>query len=416
MTYPESVAGWAAHAPSDVVKIPNGDLPMGIVACGDNDPRLGATLAWFKDFCASGRRATWVEIPNDAHVRNGKFESFVRDWFAAEAVRRNCKGKGMWCDLGNGEPIASGAACAKANRSWFPSKSVYEKWRNLVADMSRKVEVRRVHTQIKANPTLTLFLMPSTNVSKRVLCLSLLANRPSDVAWLLRKRSRKGTVGSFLDYAEENDMAVVAWGAPRGLWKPRFNWEDLRQDENRHIFRSFGYAANAWCKAMDGLASDFGLPRTGYYMAGSSGAAQFAQRLALHAPERFRAVAIHISSSYDYPLSSARSILWCVTTGENEPGYERSLRFLEAARSNKYPIIYKAYPGLGHADYPFACTLAKTCFAYATEGKSREGLNWTIVADVVNQSRHPRCLADEVPLGFRIFLPDEKVAKAWERF
>ena len=310
MSYPDSVAGWAAHAPSDAVKISKGVVPPGIVACGEDDVRLGATLSWFKDLCAKGGCVTWVEIPRAAHVRSGKFEAFVRKWFVEESARRASKKKGLWCDLGNGEVVDSSTVCAKANQSWFPSRAAYDDWRNLVADMTRRIELRRVNTQAKGSPTLTLFCM-RPHAATNVLCLSLLAHRPSDVGWMLRKRSRKGTVGCFLDYAENHNMAVVAWGAPRGLWKPRFNWDDLRQDENRHISRSFGYAANGWCKAMDGLAADFGLPRSGYYMAGISGAAQFAQRLALHAPERFKAVAIHISSSYDYPLPAARDILWC---------------------------------------------------------------------------------------------------------
>ena len=100
-------------------------------------------------------------------------------------------------------------------------------------------------------------------------------------------------------------------------------------------------------------------------MTGSSGAAQYAQRLALRRPERFLAVHIHVASSFDIPVKGGASLLWCVTTGENEMGYERSRRFFKAARALFYPIVYKAYPGLGHAGSAKVTALGFACFDYA---------------------------------------------------
>ena len=154
-------------------------------------------------------------------------------------------------------------------------------------------------------------------------------------------------------------------------------------------------------------------------MAGFSGSAQFAQRLALHSPGRFRAVAIHIASSYDYPLPAARRILWCVTTGENESGYDRSLKFFNAAKDSGYAMIYKAYPGLGHRDSIQASVLACECFRFAlgtAETIRMDYGRWPSVVDVVNQTVKKRDEESGIPAPFRCYLPNEKIVSAWTKY
>ena len=418
MTYPSRTAGWAALAPSDAVAIRGGGDPPGIVACGSSDGRLGASLSWFKDLRKTGRHVTWVEIPGVAHVRCVAFEAFVRNWFSAVDLHGGVREQGVWVDLGNGALIDGKSSCSQSNRSWLPSKTLYKTWRGLVADDSLPVVSRQVFTQADKCPRLTMFLRRPSGVVSNVLCLSLLANSPSEVEWRLRCRNRWGTVGSFLDFADSNRLAVVAWGAPRGLWKPRYNWDGIGRQENMSLSRAFDHVAKGWEKAMDGFAKKHGIPTGGYLMVGFSGAAQFAQRLALHCPDRFGAVAIHIASSYDYPLPAGGRIVWCVTIGENESGYERSLLFLKAAKANGYSVIYKAYPGLGHQDSALASRLACACFEYLLaidDSRRLDSKAWPFVADVVNQSCYVRARESEVPSAFRSYLPCEKVAAAWKR-
>ena len=58
--------------------------------------------------------------------------------------------------------------------------------------------------------------------------------------------------------------------------------------------------------------------------------------------------------SYDKPTPEAAKVLWCLTIGELEGGYERSKRWVKTVRGMGYPIVYKAIPGLGHAGHPDA--------------------------------------------------------------
>lgn len=420
LAHPSRVAGWAAQSPSDAVAARGGGNPPGIVACGAEDARLGACLSWFKDLRRFGKWVTWVEVPGVAHARSPELERFVRIWFAEESARRRGRDRGVWVDLGDGLPIDGISPCSEANRCWLPSRTVYSAWREMAADGSRRISSRRILTQSPKCPSLTLYLSRPQGATSNVLCLSLLANRASEVEWRLRSRSRRGTVGRFLDFADSNRLAVVAWGAPRGLWRPRRNWDGVDRGEVRRLSSSFGHVAKGWEKAMDGFSEKFGVPRSGCLMAGFSGAAQFAQRLALHCPDRFRAVAVHVASSYDYPLPAGGRILWCVTTGENESGYERSLRFLDAAKRNGYAVVYKAYPGLGHEDSVPACLLACACFRHVLahgDGVRLDCGEWPFVVDVVNQTCGGRRDRErDVPLAFRAYLPDERVAAAWMRY
>ena len=420
INFPAPVAGWAAHAPCDSEEGIHADGPPGIVACGADDFRLGASLSRFQRHRKRDWPVTWIELPGNAHARSPAFEDFVRAWFTAEVSRRKNRCAGVWCDLGNGLLIKEGdSISAKVNRAWFPHEDIYRKWKAIVSDMEKPVVRYRFRTKIQKYPTMTLFLtFPPTNVVQGVFCLSLLANRPDDVEWTLRRRVRQSNVGAMLSFAEKNGLAIVAWGAPRGLWRPHYNWDGLDRDESKSLDRVFDNVAHAWRVSMDKLSERYGFPRSGYLMAGFSGAAQFAQRLALHTPESFASVAIHVSSSYDYPVESGRNILWCVTTGENENGYERSLEFLVAARKNNYSIVYKAYPGLGHTDSSLACALALAVFRHVLKSDGEGGRRiptGAIVADVINQRIVGKDDMIVVPEPFKIELPTEEIAQVWAK-
>ena len=286
-----------------------------------------------------------------------------------------------------------------------------------------------VKTKLKNYEQLTLFLMlPSSGRADGVLCLSLLAKDTDEVrAQLLGTPNRRRSPDHALAFARKHNLAVIAWGAHR-LWDPSRNWDDMPRWEAKKIDADFDLVANAWDAGINHFVKKYGIPPSGYLMRGSSGAAQYAQRLALRRPERFLAVHIHIASSFDVPVKAGASLLWCVTTGENEMGYARSRRFFKAARDLLYPIVYKAYPGLGHEGNAKVTALGVACFEYALAEQARATrLNggkpakpdWAdifassaSVADILNQAIYPKFDYLCVPLEFRMLLP-EAVCKAW---
>lgn len=296
------------------------------------------------------------------------------------------------------------------------------------ASFASDIVSHTVKTNLRGYEQLTLFLMmPPEGRAKGVFCLSLLDKSAEDVRKRLQKTSGHGPVDRALDFARERRFAVVAWGARR-LWDPTRNWDELPRSEANRIDARFDKVANAWNAGINFFVRKYGIPPSGYLMMGSSGAAQYAQRLALRRPERFLAVHAHIASSFDLPVKGGASLLWCVTTGENEMGYERSRQFFKAARDLSYPIIYKAYPGLGHEGSAKVTELGFTCFEFALAEQARATQlaggkfakpDWPrifkssdYVADVFNQSVYPKADAICVPPDFRMSLP-AAIREAW---
>ena len=270
-------------------------------------------------------------------------------------------------------------------------------------------------------PQITLFLRkPSRDVPLRgVLCLCLLGNSPEEIG----KKICTGS-GGWYDFAETNALAIVGWGSRR-LWDPNLNWNELPKDRAREIDRAFDAAAYGWDHAVRWFVQKHGIPESGYLMYGSCGAGQFVQRLALRKPKRFLAVQMNIPGSFDQPIKDGREVLWCLTTGERlDGGYARSLKFLSAVRDLRYPIVYKAYPGLSHGDGTSnQLAMGKAVFDYALAqaeraarlngGKSAKP-DWAdifasagLVADVRNQCVFPVEDYACVPIDFRLLLPDE---------
>lgn len=275
-------------------------------------------------------------------------------------------------------------------------------------------------------PQITLFLRkPSRAVPVRgVLCLCLLGNSPEEIG-----KKICGGRGGWYDFAETNALAIVGWGS-RSLWDPNLNWNDLPKDRAKAIDKAFDAAAYGWDHAVRWFVQKHDIPESGYLMCGSCGAGQFVQRLALRKPKRFLAVHMNIPGSFDQPIADGRTILWCLTTGERlEGGYARSLKYFSKVRDMRYPIVYKAYPGVSHADGSSSqMTLGKAVFKYALACQERATrLNggkpappdWAdlfasagTVADIRNQCVFPVEDYSCVAIEFRMLLPDELV-DAW---
>lgn len=443
-SYSKYVAAFAAHALGEIPECEYRDGPRGIVSCGSEDPRLGSAFSWFKDARAAGWRLSWVEVPNLGHTRSMSVEDFVRRWFGDESRRRATDAEGVECEIGNGV-VCKDLAGSPATRSWFPSRRACDVWRssfgphsaisrhtrpkgrkdkegsNVFAIKAKGENVfkREIFTKVEECPKLTLYgRYPRSNTARGVICLSLIANDVGDIEALLKGENREGVVGEWLWYAENNDLVVLAWAAPRGLWRPHENWDDGMRKDNRDIDRSFISVAAAWKSSVEKLARERDFPNSGFLMIGFSRAAQFAQRLALHSPAKFVAVAVHVPSSFDYPVPEGKNIVWCLTTGENESGYERSLRFVAAAKKNRYPIVYKAYPGLGHSDSLLACKLGQKVFDFVLDGGSgmlTDSSRWPYVADYVNQRTAPYSDAVGMPSEFLVGLPNAEVESAWRK-
>ena len=73
--FPSLLRGWCAASfearerPKRAPK-PDAKSPPGIIACGSEDSRIGAALALYGIGRKTGRRLTWVEVPDLGHERS----------------------------------------------------------------------------------------------------------------------------------------------------------------------------------------------------------------------------------------------------------------------------------------------------------------------------------------------------------
>lgn len=133
---PERVIAWCAYSagwwdepkPSDV-------MPPGIVACGESDDRLGASLIYFKQGRAAGKPWLWIGIPDNGHSPDRRIESFVRDYFEVILENRwkpDPTRTGLWVDIDK-----RSAAEMRFIRQypsitgWLPDAKLLDIWRSL---------------------------------------------------------------------------------------------------------------------------------------------------------------------------------------------------------------------------------------------------------------------------------------------
>lgn len=126
---PERVTGWAAGGAGVLEPPPlQESSPPGVMACGENDSRLGGALGFFKQGRAAGKPWLWVEMPKVGHSLTPEFEEFVRNYFSAVLQRRN--NGGMWVDIDQMHELAPKEALAQPSLSgWIPDRSLLQAWR-----------------------------------------------------------------------------------------------------------------------------------------------------------------------------------------------------------------------------------------------------------------------------------------------
>ena len=149
---PERVTAWCAYSAGwwDT-PVPSSSHPFGIIACGESDGRLGASLFYFKAGRAVGRPWLWVGVPGSAHVQDARVAAFARDAFAVvldgmpqpdtrgrgqtteHADKRNT-GRGGWVDIEDKTIAATDLPLRQPTLAgWLPDMSLFPKWQALMA-------------------------------------------------------------------------------------------------------------------------------------------------------------------------------------------------------------------------------------------------------------------------------------------
>jgi pimeloyl-ACP methyl ester carboxylesterase len=108
--------------------------PPGIVACGENDPRYGASLSYFKQGRAAGKPWLWLSLPKIGHQASPALEDFARKYFEAVLKRGGCSALslGVWVDVDTKKVLSESEAKAIPSESgWLPDPSLTQDWRKI---------------------------------------------------------------------------------------------------------------------------------------------------------------------------------------------------------------------------------------------------------------------------------------------
>ena len=306
------------------------------------------------------------------------------------------------------------------------------------------VIVHVVKTGNPSQPQITLFLRPPdgvTNASeiKGVLAACVLANNVDDIKRQLQARNPTEEVNGLMRFADRHKLAILCWGS-QTLWNPGANYDELQLRKARELDRAFDQVARAWERGVHEFHEKYGIPERNFFLWGICASAQWAHRLAMRKPDYFLAAYIHLPSSFDQPTPEAAKILWMLTAGELDGGYDRSVQFYQACRAAGYSMVYKPIVGLGHAGSPIADTLGLNFFEFAmglqeqrerldeklakielgrkmeiTEPWLEQFRNPPLYGDFLNQQVYPAEKVEMIPAAFRVPLPTKDIADAWNR-
>jgi len=110
----------------------NSISPPGIVACGDEDPRYGASLIYFKQGRAAGKPWQWVSLPKIGHQGSPALDDFVRDYFSD--ILSSSQKTPLWTDIDREEKVSVSEQLAQPSLTgWLPSEKLFDEWRKLNA-------------------------------------------------------------------------------------------------------------------------------------------------------------------------------------------------------------------------------------------------------------------------------------------
>lgn len=297
------------------------------------------------------------------------------------------------------------------------------------------------------HPQVTLFLRMPNGVSdpselQGVLVVCVLWTGLDVARRDMQQPDMAGDYKGLFTYANAHKLAILAWGGPGHHWDPSKNYNAMTQKAERVLDEDLDQVATTWEKGVLEITEKYNLPKKDYLLWGVCRSAQWAQRLCLRKPDYFLATYMLIPGSFDKPTPEASRVIWCLCTGELYGGYQNALKWYKECRTMGYPMLFKAYEGLGHATSGQSLGMAFKFFDFALTQKTlRDDYDkmmqsriaqaqlsasgqmdgpWPEIfkhppynGDIVNQEVYPADQLELIPEGFRTPLPTKELADYW---
>lgn len=240
-----------------------------------------------------------------------------------------------------------------------------------------------------------------------------------------------GPFAHFINFADENNLAIITWSNFRG-YERGISSDEMMSGQFKEQERIFADRLNEWERGFKRMLSYYSLQDDSIMLYGLSGGAQMGHRIILRRPQYFSGIHIHVNSSYDIPTAGAEKVLWLVTTGESEYGYPAAIRFYNAMLDKKYSVIFKAGENLGHADRDDIRNLSLEFFKYLlTFVPDPSNKNWKpppvdkfymmkypiYVGDYLNHTVYSLEKAEKnIDKNNMVALPTKPIADVWGTF
>jgi len=373
-----------------------------------------------------------MQFPIPKEVNNQKWIAVVVFGDPHEAAARSCPGD-MPLGIDYAEKaIVDGKAGGVINRK---------------AEMDPLIEYVATTSNPK-QPKITLFLRAPDGVTnpaeiQGVMALCLLGNHADDIKRQLQQINIGSDVKNMIGFANKNKLAILCWGTGPVLWDRGVNYDRVAKADNRIYDKAFDQVADGWERGIKDLQQKYGLPDHNYLLVGLCASGQWAHRLAMRKPDYFLAAYIHEPTSFDAPTAEASKVMWLLTDGEMDYGYNNAVSFYKDCRKMGYPMIFKPIMHLGHSRSPVAENLANKFFEYALSVKNqREAYDklqkdplaqmsqkttavkgpWLesfrapeFYGDYQNQECYPASQVNMISEALRVPLPTKELADLWNK-
>jgi hypothetical protein len=453
---PERVLTWCAYS-NDWFFPPAAErLPVpAIIACDRGALQNGAPAEkFFLAGRAEGKPWTLLSLAGHPDRCRQSMDEFFRQYVPAVlATQLPVADAGVWADPFSGRVLSSlDLMTEPARAAWLPNAELQQRWADLLQatqSVTAPVIVERDEpTRNPAQPSMHLYLRlpPGATDARHVSGVLAYCTWQKEGAALISGLSvdsqSHNFAAPFIKFAEDHNLAVLTWGTVDS-WDQSRNAEEVDRWRQEQFDKNFELLADAWARGVAEFGRDAGLPQRDFLLYGISKGAQWAHRLAIHRPDYFLAVHVHIPSTFDKPTPEAGGMLWLVTTGEREYGYPRAQRFYHECCALGYPIIFKAIIGIGHSDSPIEHQLGLKFFEYALSMKAARDSwdrlendplaklsasrtsgagpwletfrNPAYYGDFLNQECYPAQQAGMIPAALRVPLPTKELADLWNQ-
>ncbi len=130
---PDRVVAWCAYSAEWWDKPISADSnPPGLVACGENDPRLGASLAYFKQGRALGKPWLWLCAPKTVHSIYPPAEIFIQNYFSAILKNNGQIKSGEWVDTDHKTQADQEVLKSQPSLTgWLPNHDLMAEWQEI---------------------------------------------------------------------------------------------------------------------------------------------------------------------------------------------------------------------------------------------------------------------------------------------